>query len=62
MSAPESERFARVALSRVVEPGHVRMLELVSELGATAVHEGLARRGRRRRRARPPSLQSASRR
>jgi DNA processing protein len=38
----DTERLARVALSRLTEPGDLRMLPLVSELGAARVHAHLA--------------------
>ena len=39
--APEFDRLARAALSRVSEPGHPRMTDAVHEFGAGAVLEGL---------------------
>lgn len=39
MTAPESERLARVALNRLGEPGDPRLAGLVAELGARRVHE-----------------------
>jgi DNA processing protein len=36
-SAPESERLARAALSRVGEPGHLRLTRMVAEFGACQV-------------------------
>jgi len=45
MSAPESERLARVVLSRVGEPGDPRLTDLVEELGAVTVLESLRRQG-----------------
>ena len=41
-SAPESERLARAALSRLAEPGDPRMASLVAELGPETVHRHLA--------------------
>lgn len=41
MSAPDEERAARVALSRVAEPGDERVLRLVEELGAVLVRDAL---------------------
>lgn len=41
------ERLARVALSRLAEPGDVRMTQLVTDLGATAVCEHLMAEGGR---------------
>ena len=40
--APESERLARAALSRLAEPGDPRMSSLVAELGPGTVHRHLA--------------------
>ncbi|WP_239455315.1 DNA-processing protein DprA [Nocardioides gilvus] len=40
-----AERLARVALSRLAEPGDVRMTRLVADLGARAVHEHLMEEG-----------------
>lgn len=42
MTAPDAERLARVALSRLGEPGDPRMSSLVTELGATQVYDHLA--------------------
>ena len=39
MSAGEDDRLARVALSRIVEPGHVGFLDRVAVIGAVAVRE-----------------------
>lgn len=39
MSAPDQERLARVALSQLGEPGDVRLLSLVEELGAVQLHQ-----------------------
>ena len=41
MSAPEAERLARAALSRLFEPGTLRHLRLVDQLGAQVVCEAL---------------------
>ncbi|NYD42413.1 DNA-processing protein DprA [Nocardioides panaciterrulae] len=41
MSAPEAERLARAALSRLIEPGTLKHLCLVDQLGAQALYEGL---------------------
>ena len=40
-SASDADRLARVALARITEPGHVRLLDLVSDIGAEAVHAQL---------------------
>jgi len=40
-STPDADRLARVALARITEPGHVRLLDLVSDSGAETVHAGL---------------------
>lgn len=45
MSASEDDRLARVALSRVTEPGDQRVLRLVDELGAVTVRDGLVAQG-----------------
>lgn len=42
MTAPDAERLARIALSRLGEPGDPRMSSLVKELGATQVYDHLA--------------------
>lgn len=42
MSALDTERLARVALSRLAEPGDMRMCRLVAEIGATTVHDHLS--------------------
>ena len=39
--APETERLARAALSRLAEPGDPRLLDLMTELGAVGLHEAL---------------------
>ena len=56
--APSDDRLARVALSRLGEPGETRMTGLVAELGAVAAARPAARRARPRRpadrRRRPP--------
>jgi DNA processing protein len=39
MSAPETERLARAALSRLGEPGETRMTGLVAELGPVRLHD-----------------------
>ena len=41
MTAPDSDRHARVALNTVAEPGDPRVCRLVAELGAVTVHERL---------------------
>ncbi len=45
MTAPttscDADRLARVALAHITEPGHVRLLDLVSDTGAEAVHASL---------------------
>ena len=41
MTAPDADRLARVALARITEPGHVRLLDLVTDTGAEAVHTRL---------------------
>ncbi len=41
MSAPDAERLARVALSRLAEPGDPRLARAVAELGAVTVHDHL---------------------
>ncbi|GAA4725450.1 DNA-processing protein DprA [Nocardioides endophyticus] len=41
MTAAEADRLARVALARITEPGHVRLLDLVSDSGAEVVHARL---------------------
>lgn len=41
MTAPTSERLARVALSRLTEPGDTRFLPLVADLGAAAVYDSV---------------------
>jgi DNA processing protein len=41
MIAHEPDRLARVALSRLTEPGDLRLLSLVSELGAVTVYDHL---------------------
>lgn len=42
----EAERLARVALSRLVEPGHLPTARLVAELGAVEVYDALLTRTR----------------
>ncbi len=42
MTAGTDERLARAALSRLAEPGDLRLAALVSELGATTLHRLLA--------------------
>ena len=42
MTGPDADRLARVALSRLTEPGDPRVAGLVAELGAVALHEALA--------------------
>ncbi len=42
MTGPDADRLARVALSRLTEPGDTRVAGLVAELGAVALHEALA--------------------
>ena len=42
MTADEADRLARVALSRLAEPGDLRIAGLVAELGATRLHGLLA--------------------
>lgn len=42
MSAGHDERLARVALSRLAEPGDAKFRGLIAEIGATQVHEFLA--------------------
>src|SRR6478752_1013824 len=37
----DADRLARVALAHITEPGHVRLLDLVSDTGAEAVHDRL---------------------
>jgi DNA processing protein len=37
----DADRLARVALAHITEPGHVRLLDLVSDTGAEAVHARL---------------------
>lgn len=39
---PDEERLARIALSRLTEPGDTRMAGVVAELGAVTVHDHLA--------------------
>jgi DNA processing protein len=41
MSAPEAERLARAALSRLLEPGTLKHLRVVDQLGAQVVCEAL---------------------
>ncbi|MDQ1103130.1 DNA processing protein [Nocardioides zeae] len=41
MSVDDRERLARVALSQILEPGDVRLLEAVRRVGAEAVHEAV---------------------
>ncbi|MDT9593869.1 DNA-processing protein DprA [Nocardioides zeae] len=41
----DADRLARVALSHLAEPGDVRVLRLVRQLGATTVYEGLCAHG-----------------
>jgi DNA processing protein len=41
VSADHADRLARVALARITEPGHVRLLDLVTSTGAEAVHARL---------------------
>ena len=41
MRPSDADRFARVALARIAEPGHVRLLDLVTATGAEAVHAHL---------------------
>ncbi len=45
MSSAERDRLARVSLSRLTEPGDLRLLPLVGELGAVKVHELLLAQG-----------------
>jgi DNA processing protein len=40
-TAPDADRLARVALAHITEPGHVRLLDLVSDTGAEALHARL---------------------
>jgi DNA processing protein len=40
-SATDADRLARVALTRIAEPGHVRLLDLVASTGAEAVRDRL---------------------
>ncbi|WP_300405244.1 DNA-processing protein DprA [Nocardioides sp.] len=42
MSVSEQERLARVALSRLTEPGDLRLAALTDELGAVTLHQLLA--------------------
>jgi DNA processing protein len=42
VTADDRERLARVALSRITEPGDPRLTNLVTELGAVALHDLLA--------------------
>lgn len=41
MSTSDADRLARVALARIGEPGHVRLLDLVSATSAESVHAEL---------------------
>lgn len=41
MSVPDDDRLARAALSRIVEPGDLRVTRLVAELGAGTVYGAL---------------------
>jgi DNA processing protein len=45
VTASDADRLARVALARITEPGHVRLLDLVSDSGAESVHAQLLAHG-----------------